>query len=231
MIELVDSQNVPHSIEMAAGSRTVEHPFGWLFAFERSIESRYPERVQRAAGWRGVLIELDGASVLVDMERLVELIELPRLTRVPLAESWVLGLANLRGAVLPVFDLAVLLKKSAGDDGSARRGADADTQSSASRFDAGANKLRQVLVTGRSGQPETWVGFAIGRYRGVRQCAPSQRQREVASSLLKGLAHGGFVVDDEAVPVLDIERLLDERERFLRPLRQGLVVGAGGFSG
>lgn len=188
-------------------SGAAPHPFDWLVGFERVLERRYPERIQRGDGWRGVLIDVAGVTVLVDMESLRELIDLPRLTRVPLAERWVLGLANLRGSVLPVFDLGALLASQAGTALPPRA------------------SLRHVLVTGAAGRPDGWVGFAIERYRGVRQCAPAQRQRDVDAPLLQAFAHGGFLVDGRVVPVLDIERLTDERERFLRPLRRSLVVG------
>lgn len=45
-------------------------------------------------------------NLLTPQGTFCEVMELPSIARVPNSASWLLGLANLRGAVVPVFDLA-----------------------------------------------------------------------------------------------------------------------------
>ena len=56
--------------------------------------------------WRGIGFSLLGFDFIVPMEELVEMLEIPEFTRLPGVHSWVKGVANIRGRLLPVFDLA-----------------------------------------------------------------------------------------------------------------------------
>lgn len=57
-----------------------------------------------------VRIRLGGESYAVAVENVIEVAELGTLSLVPGADSSVLGVRNLRGEVLPVFDLASVLQ-------------------------------------------------------------------------------------------------------------------------
>lgn len=56
-----------------------------------------------------IVVRLAGGRYAVPMDRVVEVGRPPALTRVPGLPDWVLGLANWRGRVLAVLDLAELL--------------------------------------------------------------------------------------------------------------------------
>lgn len=56
--------------------------------------------------WRGVGFSLLGLDFVVPMEQLVEMLEVPSYTRLPGVKPWVKGVANIRGRLLPLFDLA-----------------------------------------------------------------------------------------------------------------------------
>ncbi len=52
-----------------------------------------------------VLFEIEGVTYGVEVERVLEIIRRPEVSRVPAALDYVEGVINLRGNVLPVFDL------------------------------------------------------------------------------------------------------------------------------
>ena len=60
-----------------------------------------------AAG--GVLLRLGSSRYVVAMADVAEVVPLPGVTRVPGAPSWLCGVANWRGRMLPVLDLRPLL--------------------------------------------------------------------------------------------------------------------------
>lgn len=56
-----------------------------------------------------VCFSLMGQHLAMALEELTEIIDLPQCTRLPRVHSWVLGVANLRGRLLPVVNLAEFL--------------------------------------------------------------------------------------------------------------------------
>lgn len=56
-----------------------------------------------------VTFRLAGAEHGIAVERVLEVLALPRLTRVPSTPSWIRGIMHLRGGVVPVLDLAAKL--------------------------------------------------------------------------------------------------------------------------
>src|SRR3546814_7492965 len=54
---------------------------------------------------RGVGFRLGARHLLVGFDEVVEIIPLPATTPVPGAASWMLGVANVRGTLLPIVDL------------------------------------------------------------------------------------------------------------------------------
>lgn len=61
------------------------------------------ERVTRT--WRGLAFNVGATRVVSALGEVLEVIAVPTLTRVPNVASWVPGVANLRGRLLPVIDL------------------------------------------------------------------------------------------------------------------------------
>ena len=56
-----------------------------------------------------VCFSLLGTHLAMALEELTEIIELPQCTRLPRVHGWVLGVANLRGRLLPIVNLAEFL--------------------------------------------------------------------------------------------------------------------------
>ena len=57
----------------------------------------------------GVILRFAGARYAVDMASVAEVVPVPRLTRVPGSPTWLSGVVNWRGRVLPVADLRPLV--------------------------------------------------------------------------------------------------------------------------
>ncbi|UTW48034.1 chemotaxis protein CheW [Bacterioplanoides sp. SCSIO 12839] len=88
------------------------HPFAQLLDIaerSRSNASELPQQVELVRYWRGVGFMLAGQQFAADMSEVAEILQPPRLTKVPGVRSWVLGVANVRGRLVPVMDLAGLL--------------------------------------------------------------------------------------------------------------------------
>jgi len=56
-----------------------------------------------------VRFRLDGNDLATSFDELLELLEVPSWTRLPRVQSWVRGVSNLRGRLLPIIDLAEFL--------------------------------------------------------------------------------------------------------------------------
>lgn len=57
----------------------------------------------------GVILRFAGSRYAVDMDSVAEVVPVPVITRVPGAPSWLSGVVNWRGRVLPVADLRPLV--------------------------------------------------------------------------------------------------------------------------
>lgn len=65
-----------------------------------------PEKTNAAPRWSGIGFSLLGFKFVVPMGQISELLEVPSVTVLPGVQPWVSGLANVRGRLLPLFDLA-----------------------------------------------------------------------------------------------------------------------------
>ncbi len=90
-----------------------DQPYDLLVAMERRTRGGLAVQAETVATdreWVGVAWRIAGESFLSAREETREVLPLPTpLTRVPGAKPWVLGLANLRGSLLPVIDLRQFL--------------------------------------------------------------------------------------------------------------------------
>lgn len=95
---------------------TAVDPFEILTELEaRAIAHAVPLPSQEEAQerWTGVGFSLDGVHYVTPLSEVAEILTLPALTRVPGAKSWVRGIANVRGMLLPVMDLHGYFGRSA----------------------------------------------------------------------------------------------------------------------
>jgi twitching motility protein PilI len=147
-----------------------DKPFDLLAALEQRLQT---SRVDLAAGaaqfWTGLGFRLGDRWCVAPREDVREVIIPPPLTRVPGARPWLLGLANMRGGLLPVCDLHRLL------------GEDHKTLARGSR----------VLVFNSDRVP---AGFLVDEVSGYRQFSPPDQRPELTEEAgpLKPYLLGAF---------------------------------------
>jgi len=90
-----------------------DRPFELLAELERrgrAVTASSAAESTEAGEWVGVALRMAGELYLVAREEAREVLGVPApLTRVPGAKSWILGLANVRGQLLPIIDLRAFL--------------------------------------------------------------------------------------------------------------------------
>lgn len=90
----------------------VERPFDLLQELERRSRTAYAGKGAGGAPaeWVGVGFRIGDEQFLAARAEVREVLMLPEsMTRVPGAKRWVLGIANLRGHLLPLIDLKLML--------------------------------------------------------------------------------------------------------------------------
>ncbi|MBA2239001.1 MAG: purine-binding chemotaxis protein CheW [Lysobacter sp.] len=83
-------------------------PFDVLVDYERRSLAHVvglPEQLDAPGLWRGVGYRIGSRRLASGFEEVLEILPLPQVTPVPGAQPWMLGLANVRGNLLPVVDL------------------------------------------------------------------------------------------------------------------------------
>lgn len=69
-----------------------------------------PEQLDAPGLWRGVAFRVGTHRLASGFDEVVEILPMPALTPIPGALPWMLGVANIRGALLPVVDLKQFLE-------------------------------------------------------------------------------------------------------------------------
>lgn len=82
------------------------------FALLQSIEQRclqhavgLPLQVEAEDLWTGVGFRLGRHRLVAPLAEVVEILEYPTVSKVPMTKPWVKGIANVRGNLLPILDL------------------------------------------------------------------------------------------------------------------------------
>lgn len=82
--------------------------FGMLADYERRSLAHIagvPEQVEAEGLWRAIGFRVGDRRFLSAIEEVEELLVMPVLTTVPGTRSWLLGVANVRGTLVPIIDL------------------------------------------------------------------------------------------------------------------------------
>ena len=88
-------------------------PFDVLADYEQRSLSHVagmPEQIDAPGLWRGVGFRLGSRRLAVSFSEIIEIITCPPLTPIPGGQGWLLGIANIRGTLLPVVDLKQFLE-------------------------------------------------------------------------------------------------------------------------
>ncbi|MEM9530628.1 MAG: chemotaxis protein CheW [Pseudomonadota bacterium] len=87
-------------------------PFDTLKAYEkRSLVHAVglPEQALASGTWSGIAFSVADLNLVGDISEIVEILPVPAMTIVPGAKPWIMGVANVRGTLVPVVDFRVFL--------------------------------------------------------------------------------------------------------------------------
>lgn len=71
----------------------------------RAHAAELPQKLEMLEMWNGIAFRIGETNMIASMDEVTEILHMPGLTRIPNSKAWVLGIANIRGNLLPVMDL------------------------------------------------------------------------------------------------------------------------------
>jgi twitching motility protein PilI len=173
-----------------------DRPFELLKELERrsrTVATASPPEAGAGREWVGVACRLGGATFLIAREETREVLGYPAvITRIPGAKSWVRGLANVRGSLLPMLDLRQFLGSGATTPG---------------------RNTRIVVVNHR----EIPAGLIVDEVLGFRRFAEAEFNAEAPPTVIRCDLYlaGAFRRGGEVWPVLSLKSLV-ESQSFLQ---------------
>lgn len=162
-----------------------QSPFDLLLQFEAQLRSA---RLDISAGqqqfWVGLGFRIADDWFVAPKADVREVIPPLSMTRVPGARPWMMGVANLRGNLLPVCDLGRLLGHEHDRSGKATR----------------------LLVFNSDRVP---VGFLVDEVAGYRQFTPAEQRHEMVSSAgdYKPYLLGAFVREGQPWLAMSLHKI------------------------
>jgi twitching motility protein PilI len=64
-----------------------------------------PSRTDESPTWTGLGFLLGGLNAVAELGEVIEILKPPRVTALPRVKDWVLGIANMRGRLIPIVDV------------------------------------------------------------------------------------------------------------------------------
>jgi twitching motility protein PilI len=173
-----------------------DRPFELLKELEkrsRTVVANSVAETDAGQEWVGVAFRMGGETFLVAREETREVLGYPAaVTRIPGAKSWVKGLANVRGALMPMLDLRQFLGSGA---------------------TASGRNTRIVVVNHR----DIPAGLMVDEVLGFRRFAESEFNAEAPPTVIRCDSYlaGAFRRGGEVWPVLSLKTLV-ESQSFLQ---------------
>ncbi|MFQ5608998.1 MAG: chemotaxis protein CheW [Woeseiaceae bacterium] len=167
----------------------VEQPFELL----REIERR-SVRAHTGAGdgvlpaeWVGVGFRIGEEQFVANRDQVREVLMLPdTMSRVPGAKRWMLGIANLRGHLLPLIDVKLLLG-------------------------SGRTSLRRTTRVISVNHREVPAGLVVDEVLGFRRFMDHEHSDETGETVVRcdRFLHGGYIRNEETWPVFNLFDLVE----------------------
>lgn len=137
--------------------------------------------------WQAVLFRTGGRRMLVPLVQVRAILPPPRQVHIPGAKPWVVGLANMRGELTGVYDLARLF------------------------FDLPSEPSRHSVVFLAKTQRFS-AAFIVDRSYGIRQI-PFSAERAVKEPRLQGVLRE-VRMDNDWLPILNLDTLI-QSDQFM----------------
>jgi twitching motility protein PilI len=156
---------------------------------EQLLERMQAARTNSGARVSQLGVEIGGNGYLIDLTETGEIVPVPQLASVPLTRPWYLGLANVRGNLLGVVDLARYLGQDEADDGR-------------TRAPAAPNLARLITFSPNLAFP---CALLAGRVYGLRQAGDMQQEddhlRDADGNTWTPLSLAGLVAEERFLQV------------------------------
>jgi twitching motility protein PilI len=128
-----------------------------------------------------------GDDYVMPLNELSEVLDVPECTKLPRVKSWVRGLANVRGRLLPIIDLADFLGGSL----------------------AGSFRDRRVLVLDMDG---IYVGLIVDAVQGIKSLAIDHYKEARNNGPLVHFIDGSFSEEDKSLPLFCAQKLIEDSQ-------------------
>lgn len=156
-------------------------------ARSRSKALGLPQQVEVRRTWSGVGFRIGDVNLLSKLEEVDEILVSTEITRVPSALSWVKGIANIRGMLMPIMDLRDFIDGEAIQKG---------------------RKTRIILIQ----KGELVSGLMVDEVFGMRHFFEEERTENVpdVSDNLKKYLQGGFRKGNQHWGIFDMDNLAED---------------------
>lgn len=182
-----------------------------LHALIRDLDARcraraagLPDDTKPSDSWTAVLFLVHKQPFLTPLEQIAEVLELPRdITRIPGTKPWLIGVANNRGILLPIFHLGAfidvaqpVLQRMTQEPGQDRR--------------REGNRSRERVLVVR--QEELPCGLIVSDAIGMRYIKLGDRVDTMPEGLgaSKPYVESSFLLDGVPVPVIRLGGLMTD---------------------
>jgi twitching motility protein PilI len=167
----------------------VEQPFALLLEMERRSRAAHSGQGAGAsqAEWVGVGFRIGDEQFAAPRDQVREVLMLPdSMTRVPGAHRWLLGIANLRGHLLPLVDVKLLLG-------------------------SGRTTLRRTTRVISVNHREVPAGLVVDEVLGFRRFMDHEYSGEAAETVVRcdRFLNGTYKRGDESWPVFNLFDLVE----------------------
>ncbi|NEV61545.1 chemotaxis protein CheW [Thiorhodococcus minor] len=168
----------------------------------RARAAGLPDEARPPDSWAAVLFRVNKQLFLTPLEQIAEVLELPaEVTRVPGTKHWLLGVANNRGTLLPIYDFAALIDgakpKPRRQSKDSERGRDA------------VRRRERVLVVRQEEMP---CGLLVSEAIGMRYIKNGDRVNEVSDALgpARPYVDASYLLDASPLPVVRLGRMMGD---------------------
>ena len=170
-------------------------PLEWLAALEQDCLAHaqgLPQQVQNEEEWIGIGFRLGDLQLVAPLGEVSEILTPPSLSKVPRTKSWVCGIANVRGNLMPIMDLQGYLHDRP----------------------ASMNRRSRILVVKHNG---VYSGLVVDAVLGLRHFRDEQRCAELPGedTRIHDYLEHGFRIGSEHWGVFSMHKLA-ETPQFLK---------------
>lgn len=163
------------------------HPISVLYDIEQrciKIGRGLPQQQEVEEIWTGIGFRIGDFQFVAPLGQVSEILHYPSLTTVPGTRSWIKGIANIRGTLLPVMDLSAYLGKK----------------------HIGVNNQSRILVARHE---DMTFGMLVDEVQGLKHYREEDKTTSVTrfDEALQQYVQGAFRQGDEESLVFNIREL------------------------